>query len=235
MEIQGLKSWGGHYKRPLVMAGPCSAETFDQLHETTKAICNLGVNIIRAGVWKPRTRPNQFEGIGLSALKWIRDIKAEFNVEFAVEVANPQHVAESLYHGVDILWIGARSTVNPFTVQEIANSLRGVDIPVFVKNPINPDLSLWIGAIGHVGVEEAPVAGLFAPAPVKVAAHGSVVVEPVRVILIGRLAAQLHAVGKDGQDVIHGEDLEKKLERNKRINKRSLRAWVGLVNLMKIK
>jgi chorismate mutase len=147
MEIQGLKSWGGHYKRPLIMAGPCSAETFDQLRETTKAICNLGVNIIRAGVWKPRTRPNQFEGIGLSALKWIRDIKAEFNVEFAVEVANPQHVEESLYHGVDILWIGARSTVNPFTVQEIANSLRGIDVPVFVKNPINPDLSLWIGAI----------------------------------------------------------------------------------------
>ncbi len=147
MEIKGLKSWAGHYKRPLIIAGPCSAETYEQLRETSIAIRNLGVNIIRAGVWKPRTRPNNFEGIGLSALKWIRDIKQELNVGFAVEVANPHHVEEALYHGVDILWIGARSTVNPFTVQEIADSLKGVDVPVFVKNPINPDLSLWIGAI----------------------------------------------------------------------------------------
>lgn len=147
MEIKGLKDWGGHYKRPLIIAGPCSAETYEQLHKTSLAIRNLGVNIIRAGVWKPRTRPNNFEGVGLNALKWIRDLKAELNVGFAVEVANPHHVEEALYHGVDIFWIGARSTVNPFTVQEIANSLRGVDVPVFIKNPINPDLSLWIGAI----------------------------------------------------------------------------------------
>ncbi len=147
MEIKGLKSWGGHYKRPLIIAGPCSAESVEQLRETSISIRNLGINIIRAGVWKPRTRPNNFEGNGIQALKWIRDIKEELNVEFAVEVASPQHVEESLYHGVDILWIGARSTVNPFTVQEIANSLRGVDVPVFIKNPINPDLSLWVGAM----------------------------------------------------------------------------------------
>jgi len=147
MEIKGLKSWGGQWKRPLIMAGPCSAETQEQLRETAIAIHDLGINIIRAGVWKPRTRPNNFEGMGLNALKWIRDIKQEINVQFAVEVATPQHVEESLYHGIDILWIGARSTVNPFTVQEIANALKGVDVPVFIKNPINPDLSLWIGAI----------------------------------------------------------------------------------------
>jgi chorismate mutase len=147
MEIKGLKSWGGQWKRPLIMAGPCSAETKEQLRETALAIHDLGINIIRAGVWKPRTRPNNFEGVGVKALKWIRDIKDEVDVKFAVEVANPHHVEESLYHGIDILWIGARSTVNPFTVQEIANALRGVDVPVFIKNPINPELSLWIGAI----------------------------------------------------------------------------------------
>ena len=147
MEIKGLNGWGGQYKRPLIIAGPCSAETFEQLRETAIDVHNLGINIIRAGVWKPRTRPNNFEGVGRNGLKWIREIKEEINVEFAVEVGNPQHVEEALYHGVDILWIGARSTVNPFTIQEIANSLKGVDVPVFVKNPINPDISLWIGAI----------------------------------------------------------------------------------------
>lgn len=147
MEIKGCKSWGEDYIRPLIIAGPCSAETEEQLYETTKALSEIGIKIIRAGVWKPRTRPNSFEGVGLDALKWIRDIKNELNVKFAIEVGNPHHVEEALYHKIDILWIGARSTVNPFTVQEIANSLRGVDIPVLIKNPINPDPSLWIGAV----------------------------------------------------------------------------------------
>ncbi len=150
MEIKGLKSWGDSFKKPLLIAGPCSAETEEQLYETAKAVKNLGINIIRAGVWKPRTRPNSFEGMGLQALKWIRDIKSELGVSFATEVASPVHVQEALYHGVDILWIGARSTVNPFTVQEIADSLKGVDNPVLIKNPVNPDLSLWIGAIERI-------------------------------------------------------------------------------------
>ena len=117
MEIKGFSSWGESYKKPLLIAGPCSAETEEQLYETAKAIKGLGINIIRAGVWKPRTRPNSFEGIGLEALKWIRDIKSKLGVSFATEVASPVHVQEAVYHGVDILWIGARSTVNPFTVQ----------------------------------------------------------------------------------------------------------------------
>ncbi len=150
MEIKGLKSWGESYKRPLLIAGPCSAETEEQLYDTAKAIKQLGINIIRAGVWKPRTRPNSFEGMGIQALKWIRDIKSDLGVSFATEVASPVHVQEALYHGVDVLWIGARSTVNPFTVQDIADSLKGVDNPVFVKNPVNPDLSLWIGAIERI-------------------------------------------------------------------------------------
>jgi chorismate mutase len=150
MEIKGLNSWGEIYKKPLLIAGPCSAETEQQLYDTSKAIKALGINIIRAGVWKPRTRPNSFEGVGLQALKWIRDIKAELGVHFATEVASPVHVEEALYHGIDILWIGARSTVNPFTVQEIADSLKGIDNPVLIKNPVNPDLSLWIGAIERI-------------------------------------------------------------------------------------
>ncbi|MFC2125480.1 chorismate mutase [Bacteroidota bacterium] len=150
MEIKGLNSWGEGFDRPMIIAGPCSAETEDQLYATAKALSKSGVKIIRAGVWKPRTRPNNFEGMGLDALKWIRDIKQELNVKFAVEVGNPQHVQEALYHKIDILWIGARSTVNPFTVQEIADSLKGVDIPVLIKNPINPDPSLWIGAVERV-------------------------------------------------------------------------------------
>jgi chorismate mutase len=150
MEIKGLSSWGEAYKKPLLIAGPCSAETEEQLYNSARLIKELGINIIRAGVWKPRTRPNSFEGVGIEALKWIRDIKKELGVLFATEVASPVHVQEALYHGVDILWIGARSTVNPFTVQEIANSLKGIQNPILIKNPVNPDLALWIGAIERI-------------------------------------------------------------------------------------
>jgi len=150
MEIASLNSWVPGLEKPVIMAGPCSAESEEQLFETASALKAQNINIIRAGIWKPRTRPNNFEGVGVEALRWIQNIKKELDVKFAIEVASPNHVFEALKHGVDILWIGARSTVNPFTVQEIANALRGLDIPVLIKNPVNPDLSLWIGAIERV-------------------------------------------------------------------------------------
>jgi len=150
MKIESLKDWGVGLKKPAIIAGPCSAETEEQLLETTTRIKELGVEIIRAGIWKPRTRPNNFEGIGEEALRWIQNVKKETGVKFAIEVATPKHVYEALKHNVDILWVGARSTTNPFTVQEIAEALRGADVPVLVKNPINPDLALWLGAIERI-------------------------------------------------------------------------------------
>lgn len=135
---------GGH---PLVIAGPCSAETEEQLTMVSKSLYDQGIRILRAGIWKPRTRPNTFEGVGQEALRWINRIKQELDVKFAIEVANPSHVEMALKHDIDILWIGARSTVNPFTVQEIAEALEGTDKPVLVKNPVNPDVALWMGAI----------------------------------------------------------------------------------------
>ncbi len=157
MKIETLEGWGLGLKKPLIIAGPCSAETEEQLVDTCKQIKEVGITVTRAGVWKPRTRPNNFEGVGVDALKWVKSVKDATGMLFATEVGNPKHVEESLKHGVDILWVGARSTVNPFTVQEIAESLRGVDVPVLVKNPINPDLALWIGAlerISNVGVSK---------------------------------------------------------------------------------
>jgi chorismate mutase len=132
---------------PWVIAGPCSAETEEQFRETATAVRNLGVRTIRAGVWKPRTRPDSFEGIGEEALKWMAGLKKELDILTATEVATAEHVEVALKYDTDILWIGARSTVNPFTVQAIADALRGVDKSVLVKNPINPDLTLWIGAL----------------------------------------------------------------------------------------
>lgn len=157
MKIKTLDSWGFGSNRPLIVAGPCSAETEEQLLETCREIKALGVNVARAGIWKPRTRPNNFEGVGVEALKWVQTVKQETGLFFSVEVGNPQHVEAALKHGVDMLWIGARSTVNPFTVQEIAEALRGVDVPVLVKNPINPDLALWMGALerlSNVGISK---------------------------------------------------------------------------------
>lgn len=138
------------YQKPLIIAGPCSIETPDQLEQTVKALVQQGISIIRGGVWKPRTRPGSFEGLGGIALPWIQDIKANYPVKVAIEVASADHVEEALKAEIDILWIGARSTVNPFTVQEIAESLKGVDIPILIKNPVNPDLSLWIGAVERI-------------------------------------------------------------------------------------
>ena len=154
MNIAKLESWAGkkqgEEKKPLIIAGPCSAETEEQLLNTCKQLTSNGVDILRAGIWKPRTRPNSFEGVGEVGLTWFKNVKKELGMPTATEVANAQHVELALKHEVDVLWIGARSTVNPFTVQEIADALKGVDIPVIVKNPINPELALWIGAIERI-------------------------------------------------------------------------------------
>jgi chorismate mutase len=134
-------------ERPIVMAGPCSAETEEQVLTTARELSEFGIHIFRAGIWKPRTRPSAFEGVGAEGLTWLKKVKEQYGMLTAVEVANVKHVYESLKAGIDILWIGARTSANPFAVQEIADSLRGVDIPVMVKNPINPDIELWIGAL----------------------------------------------------------------------------------------
>ena len=150
LKIESLASWSGVENRPLIVAGPCSAETEEQVMGIAKELANHHVDIMRAGIWKPRTRPNSFEGIGEEGLKWLKQAKEEFGLKIGTEVANPEHVELALKYGVDVLWIGARTTVNPFSVQEIADSLKGVDIPVLVKNPINPDVQLWIGGIERI-------------------------------------------------------------------------------------
>jgi chorismate mutase len=149
--IQPLSSWINTGKEPLVIAGPCSAETEEQLLATAHLLAATGkIVALRAGIWKPRTRPGEFEGIGSIGLQWLKRAKEETGLPTTVEVATAKHVEEALKAGVDILWVGARSTANPFTVQEIADALKGVDIPVMVKNPVNPDLSLWIGALERI-------------------------------------------------------------------------------------
>ena len=151
LNIQPLSSWIDVKNEPLIISGPCSAETEDQLLSTAHLLAATGkVSVLRAGIWKPRTRPGEFEGIGSIGLEWLKKAKAETGLPTAVEVANAKHVEEALAAGVDILWIGARSTANPFTVQEIADALKGVDIPVLIKNPVNPDISLWIGALERI-------------------------------------------------------------------------------------
>lgn len=150
LDINSLESWSGVKDRPLIIAGPCSAETEEQVMNVAAALKDKGVDYMRAGIWKPRTRPNSFEGIGEEGLKWLKRVKDELGMKVGTEVANPEHVELALKYGVDVLWIGARTTVNPFAVQEIADSLKGVDVPVLVKNPINPDTQLWIGAIERI-------------------------------------------------------------------------------------
>ncbi len=135
-------------KRPLVISGPCSAESPEQVMNTAVALANSGkVDVLRAGIWKPRTKPGMFEGIGVKGLPWMAQAKQVTGLPIAVEVATAKHVENALQFDVDILWIGARTTVNPFSVQEICDALRGVDIPVLIKNPLNPDLELWSGGI----------------------------------------------------------------------------------------
>lgn len=150
MNLTDLKNeWINEFPEPLIIAGPCSAESESQMLETAKRIkeSTNKVSVFRAGIWKPRTKPNGFEGVGVIGLNWLKKVKEEYGFKTATEVANAHHVFAALEADVDILWIGARSTVNPFTVQEIAMALRGTDKPVLVKNPVNPDLALWIGAL----------------------------------------------------------------------------------------
>lgn len=137
-------------KRPIIIAGPCSAETEEQVMETARGLKEQGIEIFRAGIWKPRTRPNSFEGVGSIGLEWLKRVKQEVGLTTSVEVANFKHVYEALRAGVDILWIGARTSANPFAMQEIADALKGVDIPVFIKNPVNPDVDLWLGAVERI-------------------------------------------------------------------------------------
>lgn len=149
-DIKPIKFCGVDSKRPVVIAGPCSAETEEQVMETAKDLAKNGVRIFRAGIWKPRTKPGGFEGVGSVGLTWLQEVKKETGMLVATEVANKQHVEEALNAGVDVLWIGARTSANPFAMQEIADSLVGADEPVLVKNPVNPDLELWIGAMQRI-------------------------------------------------------------------------------------
>ncbi len=143
---------------PMIIAGPCSAETEAQVMETAYGVASLPqVKIFRAGIWKPRTRPGAFEGVGSKGLKWLQKVKEQTGLLVTVEVANPRHVQEALDNGIDILWIGARTVVNPFSVQEIGEAIGGRDIPVMIKNPLNPDLKTWMGAIerlNRMGIEK---------------------------------------------------------------------------------
>lgn len=147
MNFQSILLPGIDDKRPLMISGPCSAETEEQVMETAHQLAKQGVKIFRAGVWKPRTKPGGFEGTGVPALQWLQRVKKETGMYVATEVATERHTYEALKHGIDMLWIGARTAANPFAVQEIADALVGVDIPVLIKNPVNPDLELWVGAI----------------------------------------------------------------------------------------
>lgn len=150
MDIEPINLPGVEMKRPFVIAGPCSAETEEQVMNTARQLAEKGQKIFRAGIWKPRTKPGGFEGVGIEGLQWLKEVKKETGMYVGTEVANAKHVFESLKAGIDILWIGARTSANPFAVQEIADALKGVDIPVFVKNPVNPDLELWIGALERI-------------------------------------------------------------------------------------
>ena len=150
MELESILLSGVDPKRPLIIAGPCSAETEEQVMETARQLHANGVQIYRAGIWKPRTKPGGFEGIGAEGLPWLQRVKKELGMYISTEVATAAHVRAALAADVDILWIGARTTANPFAVQEIADALEGTDIPVLIKNPVNPDLDLWIGAIERV-------------------------------------------------------------------------------------
>ena len=161
--IAPLSTWTRSGNNPFVIAGPCSAEGEEQVMETVTGIvkhCGVKVHMIRAGIWKPRTRPNSFEGVGEIGLPWVKNAAVAVGLPVCVEVANPEHVEAALKAGIDVLWIGARTTVSPFNVQAIADALKGVDIPVMVKNPVNPDLELWVGAVERlnaVGIDKLAV------------------------------------------------------------------------------
>jgi chorismate mutase len=151
LDILPLKEWIDFDFHPLIISGPCSAESKEQVLNTAKALAAIGiVNIFRAGMWKPRTRPDSFEGVGEAGLEWMKLVKKETGLLTCVEVATPYHIEAAINNNIDILWIGARTTVNPFSVQEIAEALKDYDIAVMVKNPVNPDLNLWLGALERI-------------------------------------------------------------------------------------
>lgn len=158
IDIKPIEKWKIYKGRPLMIAGPCSAESETQLMDTAVELAKSGkVDVFRAGIWKPRTRPGTFEGVGKEGLKWLKRVKQETGLLTATEVATSHHVNEALKFGVDLLWIGARTTANPFAIQDIADSLSGVDTTVLIKNPLNPDLELWLGALERInksGIEE---------------------------------------------------------------------------------
>jgi chorismate mutase len=159
--------------RPYIIAGPCGAESREQIMTMAAALAGMKVQLMRAGVWKPRTRPGAFEGNGEAALEWLRDAKREYGIPMATEVAEPAHVELALKYGIDVLWIGARTTVNPFQVQRIADALQGTGIPVMVKNPVNPDVALWEGAMERLekaGIND--IAAIHRGFSGYVAAHG---------------------------------------------------------------
>ncbi len=151
-DLQPIVLDGIDPKKPLIIAGPCSAETKEQVLTTAHELAHNGVKIFRAGIWKPRTKPGGFEGIGVEGLEWLKQVKEETGMYTSTEVATKQHVEAALAAGVDILWIGARTSANPFAMQEIADALQeaGADVPVLIKNPVNPDLDLWIGAMQRI-------------------------------------------------------------------------------------
>jgi chorismate mutase len=142
-----LKEWGLPVKKIFLAAGPCSVESEKQILETARELLNCGVSFLRAGIWKPRTHPDSFEGVGIKGLNWLVKVREELKLPVGVEVACPEHVEACLEHKIDVLWIGARTTPNPFAVQALTDSLKGTDVPVFVKNPVSPDIELWLGAI----------------------------------------------------------------------------------------
>ena len=147
MEIKKLVLKGLEANRPIVIAGPCSAESREQVMQTATELAEKGIKIFRAGIWKPRTKPGGFEGIGAVGLPWLKEVKEKTGMMVATEVATPAHVLEAIKAGIDLLWIGARTAANPFARQELADALKGVDIPILLKNPVNPDLELWIGGL----------------------------------------------------------------------------------------
>jgi len=151
IEINPIKAWLPNKNNPLLISGPCSLETEEQVLETAKLLAkDKRVQVYRGGVWKPRTRPGSFEGVGSIGLKWLQMVKQETGLLVGTEVANAQHTEEALKAGIDVLWIGARSTASPFVVQEIADVLKGTDSIVMIKNPVNPDAQLWMGAVERV-------------------------------------------------------------------------------------
>ncbi|MEG2277451.1 MAG: bifunctional 3-deoxy-7-phosphoheptulonate synthase/chorismate mutase type II [Odoribacter sp.] len=154
LDLIPTSEWGlfSNITKPIVIAGPCSAESEQQVYETAIALKAAGINVLRAGIWKPRTRPNCFEGVGSKGLQWMLRVQRELEMKISTEVANAKHIDEALKAGVDLLWIGARTSANPFAMQEIADALKGTNMPILVKNPVNPDVELWMGALERLNM-----------------------------------------------------------------------------------